>query len=131
MDRQELKDFLTAFLFPKRCRYCTCVIKHNEEICGKCEDNLHEISGEICFKCGCSKEDCVCKNHKRSNTCLLGVRINFRRSGIQNFRSFLFSSHFSKYSIRVVGGGFYYFVHRHFLNFSNLFRLIFYVAWIV
>ena len=64
MDRQELKDFLTAFLFPKRCRYCTCVIKHNEEICRKCEDNLHEISGEICFKCGCSKEDCVCKNHK-------------------------------------------------------------------
>ena len=64
MDKQELKEFLTAFLFPKRCRYCTCVIKHNEEICRKCEDNLHEISGEICFKCGCSKEDCVCKNHK-------------------------------------------------------------------
>ena len=64
MNKQELKDFLIAFLFPKRCRYCTCVIKHNEEICKKCEDNLHEISGEICFKCGCSKEDCSCKNHK-------------------------------------------------------------------
>ncbi len=64
MNKQELKDFLIAFLFPKRCRYCTCVIKHNEEICRKCEDNLHEISGDICFKCGCSKDDCVCKNHK-------------------------------------------------------------------
>lgn len=64
MDIHELKDFLVAFLFPNRCRYCTGVIKHNEEICRSCEDNLHEISGEICFKCGCSKEDCVCKNHK-------------------------------------------------------------------
>ena len=60
----KLKDFLVTFLFPNRCRYCTCVIKHNEEICQKCEDNLHEITGEICFKCGCSKEDCACKNHK-------------------------------------------------------------------
>lgn len=64
MDIHELKDFLVTFLFPNRCRYCTCVIKHNEEICQKCEDNLHEITGEICFKCGCNKEDCACKNHK-------------------------------------------------------------------
>ncbi|MBR1989886.1 MAG: ComF family protein, partial [Firmicutes bacterium] len=41
-----------------------CVIKHNEEICLKCEDNLKEISGEICYRCGCSKEDCTCKEHK-------------------------------------------------------------------
>ena len=64
MDKQEFKDFLISFLFPKRCRYCLCVIKHNEEICRKCEDNLQEISGEICFKCGCSKDDCSCKKHK-------------------------------------------------------------------
>lgn len=64
MNRQELKDFLIAFLFPNRCRYCLSVIKHNEEICKKCEDNLHEITGELCLKCGCSKEDCSCKGHK-------------------------------------------------------------------
>jgi ComF family protein len=64
MNRQELKDFLIAFLFPNRCRYCLSVIKHSEEICKKCEDNLHEITGELCLKCGCSKEDCSCKGHK-------------------------------------------------------------------
>ncbi len=64
MDIHELKNFLIAFLFPNRCRYCTQVIKHNEEICKKCEDNLHEITGEICLKCGSSKDDCCCKGHK-------------------------------------------------------------------
>jgi ComF family protein len=64
MNRQELKDFLVSFLFPNRCRYCLSVIKHNEEICQKCEDNLHAITGELCVLCGCSKEDCSCKKHK-------------------------------------------------------------------
>lgn len=64
MNKQELKDFLIAFLFPKRCKYCLHVIKYNEEICRSCEDGLQVISDDFCPYCGFSKEDCTCKKHK-------------------------------------------------------------------
>lgn len=64
MNKHELKDFLCAFFFPKRCRYCLKVIKHNEEICRSCEDNLQEIPSDFCPYCGFAKEDCSCKKHK-------------------------------------------------------------------
>lgn len=64
MTKQELKEFLLAIIFPKRCRYCDCVVRHNEISCSNCEDNLKIIDGEICFKCGHKKDDCVCKGHK-------------------------------------------------------------------
>lgn len=59
-----LKRMMLA-VFPKRCRICGEVIEFDCEICDNCVE-LPEIKPPICLKCGCTKNECVCKKHKRN-----------------------------------------------------------------
>lgn len=57
-------DKLKIVLFPKRCAICGNVIEFDRSICDYCLE-LPEINAPICMKCGCSKENCICKKRKR------------------------------------------------------------------
>lgn len=61
---KELLDKLKIAVFPKRCDMCGEVICFDEHLCEDCEA-LPYIEAPICLKCGCSKNDCICKKHKR------------------------------------------------------------------
>lgn len=53
---------ISYVFFPKRCNLCSEVIDINRTQCSLCEQN-ERILGEVCDKCGFSKEDCVCKDN--------------------------------------------------------------------
>lgn len=63
MIKEAFESIKLAF-FPKRCEICGSVICLDEARCEECE-NLKYIDEPICLKCGCSKDDCVCKRRKR------------------------------------------------------------------
>ncbi len=58
---KKLIDFLIAIFYTRRCRYCRTVIDIREHICPRCENEIHRIEGNVCFKCGYSENECVCK----------------------------------------------------------------------
>lgn len=60
----KISDIVGKLLFPQRCRFCDTVINIDEKICSRCINNKNEITGKICFQCGCKKEDCVCRGRK-------------------------------------------------------------------
>lgn len=59
-----LFEKIKILIFPKRCEICGEVIEFDKHICNDCK-NLPVINPPICLKCGCNKDDCVCKKHKR------------------------------------------------------------------
>lgn len=61
---KETFEKLKIVLFPKRCKVCGEVICVDEEICEDCLDLLY-IEFPLCLKCGCSKDDCICKKFQR------------------------------------------------------------------
>ncbi len=54
-------DTALSFLFTKRCRYCRKVCNIFADICEECAEDISEIEGDICFKCGQNKVICNCK----------------------------------------------------------------------
>lgn len=58
-----VERFLCIF-FPKRCKYCGTVIVPQETVCNNCKDDLPVIEQPVCYYCGYSKKDCICKNKK-------------------------------------------------------------------
>lgn len=63
--KEKLKEGFASFLFTRRCRFCGRVIDIREDICEACSVNTGRIDGEICLKCGCKKDDCVCDGQLR------------------------------------------------------------------
>ncbi|MDE6722600.1 MAG: hypothetical protein K2J55_00200 [Eubacterium sp.] len=55
---------LKIAFFTKRCAMCGEVICFDEELCDECR-SLPEIPELVCFKCGCSKQDCRCKKNQK------------------------------------------------------------------
>lgn len=60
MNFSKIKDTLISFIFSKRCRFCDSVTDIREDVCEKCKSEIPRISGEICYRCGCAKADCIC-----------------------------------------------------------------------
>lgn len=60
MDFKKIKEYTGRFLFTQRCRYCGRVIDIRKEACQACEENIKEITGAICYKCGKEKKKCDC-----------------------------------------------------------------------
>ena len=63
MIKEAFEKIKLAF-FPKRCEICGSVICLDEVRCEECE-RLKYIDDPICLKCGCTKDDCVCKRQSR------------------------------------------------------------------
>lgn len=61
---KDIKQYLLSIFFPKRCKYCGCVIDMRDELCNTCEKTLMKIEGEICKRCGVSKDLCSCGGKK-------------------------------------------------------------------
>ena len=61
---KEAFEKLKLAFFPKRCEICGSVICLDEVRCEACE-SLKYIDDPVCLKCGCSKENCVCKKQNR------------------------------------------------------------------
>lgn len=64
MDFKRVEDALLTAVFPRHCPYCGKVIVPSQYICEDCLDHLPIIEEPICYLCGHSKKDCVCKKHK-------------------------------------------------------------------
>lgn len=64
----KLTELFGKLLFPQRCRFCDKVININEVICEKCVETKREITGNICYLCGCEKADCTCGGKKHFYT---------------------------------------------------------------
>ncbi len=58
---KKLTDFLIAIFYTRRCRYCRTVIDIRERVCSRCKNEIFRIEGDVCFKCGYSQNECVCK----------------------------------------------------------------------
>ncbi len=61
----DLLEKIKLAVFPKRCGICGEVICFDEERCESCSSELPYIEEPLCLKCGCSKENCVCKKFSR------------------------------------------------------------------
>lgn len=57
---KKLKKLIYTILYTSRCRYCKTVVDVRKNICPQCENEIHRIEGDVCFKCGYSVADCVC-----------------------------------------------------------------------
>lgn len=64
MNFKKFFDAVGWIFFPKRCKYCGCVIEPDRALCSNCSNNLPEISDPVCGFCGHSKADCICKSRK-------------------------------------------------------------------
>lgn len=58
---KKLADFLIAIFYTRRCRYCRKVIDIRERICPDCKKDIPRIEGPVCYNCGFSQKECVCK----------------------------------------------------------------------
>ena len=67
----KLREFIVPIFFTRRCRYCKTVIDVRKRICPQCEKEIFRIEGDICFKCGYAKDDCLCnqKSHHYMRVC--------------------------------------------------------------
>lgn len=63
---KDVIDKLKIAVFPKRCEMCGEIICFDEHLCEDCEA-LPYIEAPVCLKCGCSKDDCICRKHKRES----------------------------------------------------------------
>lgn len=58
-------EYLWCLLFPNHCKFCGELTDFVTDICDKCKAEIPFIKGEICYRCGSQKADCIC-NGKRS-----------------------------------------------------------------
>lgn len=63
MIKEFFKKLKIAF-FTKRCELCGEVVCFDEKLCDECI-SLRHIEPPLCKKCGCSKNDCICRKFKR------------------------------------------------------------------
>ena len=61
MNSNKLRKKIICVFLPQRCKYCGGVIKPEETLCENCEKHLPRVEKPVCFKCGRSKNDCICK----------------------------------------------------------------------
>lgn len=61
---KEALNVIKLMLFPRRCALCGKVIEIDSYICDECAQ-ADRISPPVCLKCGCSKEECVCKKSSK------------------------------------------------------------------
>lgn len=61
--KNSLELFCYAF-FPRRCELCGEVVALNSKKCDYCS-KLKIITGDLCKKCGCQKDVCICKSNDR------------------------------------------------------------------
>lgn len=66
-----LKQF-SDFLFCKRCRICGEVVEIDCDLCDECKA-VKPIENPRCMHCGCSKNDCICKNKKNEYKQIIAV----------------------------------------------------------
>lgn len=59
--KRVIESLVKAF-FPKRCAYCSSVIKPDRLMCNECSKSLPRIDGDVCTKCGRGKKECSCKD---------------------------------------------------------------------
>lgn len=52
-----------TLIFTNRCKICGCIIEFDEELCNDCK-HIETIKAPLCLKCGCSKDECSCHNHR-------------------------------------------------------------------
>lgn len=61
LDFFTLAESIKAILWPQRCIFCSELIFWNKEkTCDRCKNSLPYVTGKICQKCGCSKDNCSC-----------------------------------------------------------------------
>lgn len=58
-------------LFPNRCPFCGRLIRINEKLCESCKDEIIAVKSPRCFKCGCFKGDCTCKNKSNAYSAII------------------------------------------------------------
>ena len=64
LDFSSLAESLKAILWPQRCIFCSELIFWNKEkTCDRCKNSLPYVTGRICKKCGCSKDNCSCTSN--------------------------------------------------------------------
>lgn len=67
---EEGKRLLGKLLYPTRCAFCDKVIEMHRKVCDNCLENKKDITGEVCYLCGCAKGDCVCRGKKSYYTAI-------------------------------------------------------------
>lgn len=86
-----ISKILKISLFPRRCQLCGNVVAFDVELCEECK-KLKFIEAPICLKCGCSKNDCTCKNGGRKRETEYKAIVapyyyeNTVRHGVLNFK---------------------------------------------
>lgn len=61
LDFSALAESLKAILWPQKCIFCSDLIFWNKEkTCERCKNSLPYVTGKICKRCGCSKDNCSC-----------------------------------------------------------------------
>lgn len=69
--KSALKRF-SDFLFCRRCTICGDVVEIDCDLCDECKA-LKKIENPRCMHCGCSKNDCTCKNRKNEYKQIIAV----------------------------------------------------------
>ncbi len=71
----ELAKSLLRMLFPRRCIYCQRVVAPDVWCCEYCEPDVPYMEDPICYRCGRTKEHCVCRGHRRHfERCIAAMR---------------------------------------------------------
>lgn len=66
---------LLYMFFPRRCLYCDRVVDPDELCCRYCLPDVPYMKDPICYRCGRSKSDCVCRGHRRQyDRCIAALR---------------------------------------------------------
>lgn len=60
----KFKKAIRYLFFPKRCAMCGGVIEPGEMLCEECGKRNNTLVLPICYHCGRSRKDCVCKGRK-------------------------------------------------------------------
>lgn len=59
----EIGYILKKALFPNRCGICGDIIEFDRHFCDECLCT-QKIKSPVCLKCGCEKDDCICKKNR-------------------------------------------------------------------
>ncbi len=59
----KFKNFILTVLFTRRCMVCDDICSVNQKLCRECNTRHYRITGEICYKCGMPKAECICNNN--------------------------------------------------------------------
>jgi len=93
----DIFDFISCIFYPNRCVFCDSLLPPSENICEECYDTLPFVKGEICYRCGLKKEECVCKKQGGFYDGI--VSVFYYKDSVKNaIRNFKF--HGNKYAYR-------------------------------